>query len=81
MRYKKRPKNKQEIDDFSGSKRKPIEPKIKISFQFTDRQGVSYKPPVGRLKIDQNCGVSCLILKDGKWHPIKAHLDFIRKKK
>lgn len=80
MRNKKRkPKNKQEISSQSGKKpKKKLRTKQVVDFQFTTRDGMQWKIPCARLKIDNVGGASCLTKENDAWHPVKAHLDWIK---
>lgn len=82
--YKKKPKNKNEIDSFSGvikKKKKPLEyKKPMVEFQFT-HEGRRYGNNKGRLKIDIHGGVSCLLLLETGWKNVKGILNYIKIKK
>lgn len=81
MRYKKRPKNKQELTSQSGYRpKKELPKKTIVEFSFTTQEGEIFKAPNGRLKIMQDGGVSCLVKTDRGWSAIKAKLDFIKMK-
>jgi hypothetical protein len=84
MSYKKRPKNKQELDPKSGKKKRTIIPeaelKLKIDFQFTTPDGRCYCPPDARIKINADGGVGFLIRTETGWKPVKAKLDYLKLK-
>jgi hypothetical protein len=81
MAPKKRPKNKQELSSKSGHRpKKELPRKIVVEFSFTTKEGVVYKQPQGRIKVSQDGGVSCLILTEEGWKPVKAILNFIKMK-
>lgn len=83
--YKKRPKNKQELSSFSGTTRKkkaaPVEKKPKVNFEFQDMEGNKYNTSQGRLKIDQDGGVSFLMKVEDSWKTLKGHLITIKMNK
>ncbi len=80
--YKKRPKNKNEIDSFSGvikkKKAPPVQKKPKVTFEFQDEQGITYKTGEGRLKIDKDGGVSFLLSVEDTWKTLKGHIKNIK---
>lgn len=78
--YKKKPKNKNELESFSGATKKktpPVEKKPKVSFEFVDLEGNHYQTGQGRLKIDQEGGVSFLLKLEDTWKTIKGHIKTI----
>jgi hypothetical protein len=82
---KQYPKNKNEINSFSGvkKKRKKIIPyhKPTVEFEFTFEEKV-YKNGTGRIKITTEGGIQCLIqTNEGVWTGVKGHVNFIRLKK
>lgn len=77
MKYKKRPKNKQEMDSFSGAKPKrapTYEEKIKIDFCCVDAEGNEYRPPEARLKTTKEGYISFVVQTETGWKPLKAKL-------
>jgi len=83
--YKRKPKNKNEIDSFSGvlKKKKVVHPekKLKVDFEFVTLDGQHYKGGQGRLKVDLEGGVSFLLKGDISWKSLKGNLLWIRIKK
>lgn len=82
---KKYPKNKNEIDSFSGvkKKRKKIipyhKPMVEFEFIFEEKK---YRNGEGRIKITTEGGIQCLIkTEEGVWTGVKAVVNYIRIKK
>lgn len=83
MGYKKRPKNKQELNPFSGvtKKRKKTPPakKVVVTFGFSVGEK-KYGNGTGRIKVSTNGSTQCLIPHEDKWLIVKGVLDFIKMK-
>ena len=55
------------------------EKKIVVRFDFKGDDGLKYRIPKARLKINENGGASCLIKdEEGKWKAIKGKLKSIK---
>jgi hypothetical protein len=75
----KKIRNKNELSPKSGVTKKPPEKKVVVDFEFIGIDGVKYKLPNARLKVNENGGASCLIKdKDDKWKAIKGKLKSIK---
>ena len=72
----KKIRNKNEL---SAKAKKPPEKKTVVRFSFTGIDGLKYRIPKARLKINENGGASCLIKdEEGKWKAIKGKLKSIK---
>jgi hypothetical protein len=84
--YKRKPKVRQELDSFSGVKKKrkkrvPPYQKPMLSFSFTFNE-IEYTNGTGRIKITTEGGVQLLIQNvEGVWIGVKGILNFIKIKK
>lgn len=75
----KKIRNKNELSPKSGVGKKPPEKKVVVQFEFIGIDGVKYKLPNARLKINENGGASCLTKdEEGKWTAIKGKLKSIK---
>jgi hypothetical protein len=73
MRYKKRPKNKQELPAKSGVKNKPVF-RDRIIFEFEVNTEVFRNGNEGRLKLDNKGYFTFVIKREGKWQNVKGKL-------
>lgn len=82
--HRRKPKNKNELESFSGVTKKKkvlvVDKKPKVDFIFEDLEGKRYTTADGRIKIDQQGGVSFLLKIEETWKTIKGHLVTIKVK-
>lgn len=75
----KKIRNKNELTPKSGATKKAPDKKVVVQFEFIGIDGVKYKLPNARLKINENGGASCLTKdEEGKWTAIKGKLKSIK---